>query len=64
MLSHVRSRLSAQSSRAVLCVGEWSHLGLVKNEDVTAVAKLPEVEGDEEAEKDGWDLIQVAMSKH
>ncbi|KIJ09043.1 hypothetical protein PAXINDRAFT_88030, partial [Paxillus involutus ATCC 200175] len=26
LLSHVRSRLSAQTTRAILCLGGWSHL--------------------------------------
>ncbi|PIL31003.1 hypothetical protein GSI_05696 [Ganoderma sinense ZZ0214-1] len=33
ILSHVRSRLSAQTMRAILCVGSWSVLNLVKPEE-------------------------------
>lgn len=58
ILSHVRSRLSAQSTRALLCLGSWSSLGLVKDTDVLAVAVLDDVEGNDEYElKDGWDDI-------
>jgi len=58
LLSHVRSRLSAQSTRALLCLGSWSRLGLVKDTDVLAVTVLDDVEGDEEPElDDGWDRI-------
>jgi hypothetical protein len=59
LLSHVRSRLSAQSTRALLCLGYWSRLNLVRTEDVTQVSALPDVEGDEEEPEDGWDRIEV-----
>jgi hAT family C-terminal dimerisation region len=47
VLSHVRSRLSAQSTWALLCLGSWSLLGLVKDTDVLAVTVLDEVNGNE-----------------
>jgi hypothetical protein len=59
LLSHVRNRLSAQSTRAILCLGSWSLLGMVKDEDVLKIAVMPDVEGDEEIELDeGWDSIK------
>ena len=58
LLSHIRNRLSAQSIRALMCLGNWSKLGYVRDQDVLAVTILPDVEGDEEAElPDGWDAI-------
>ena len=48
LLSHVRSRLWVQSTRALLCVGVWSLLDLVKDEDVNAAAVLPELDGPED----------------
>ncbi|KIK32731.1 hypothetical protein CY34DRAFT_27167 [Suillus luteus UH-Slu-Lm8-n1] len=57
LLSHVRNRLSAQSTRALLCVGLWSQLGLVKDKDISAVASLPEADADDEALDNGWDSI-------
>ena len=58
ILSHVRSRLSAQSTRALLCLRSWSSLGLVKDTDVLAVTVLDDVKGDEEYDlEDGWDHI-------
>ncbi|KIY42956.1 HAT dimerization, partial [Fistulina hepatica ATCC 64428] len=36
-LSHVRSRMSVQMTRALLCLNSWSKFGLVKDEDVLAV---------------------------
>lgn len=60
LLSHVRSRLSAESTRALLCLGIWSELGLVKDKDVKKVSELEDVEGDEDIElEDGWDRIVV-----
>jgi hypothetical protein len=59
LLSHVRSRLSAQTTRALLCLGSWSLLGLVHDNDIRAVTVLPEVNGqDSDYEmEDGWDAI-------
>jgi len=59
LLSHVRSRLSVQSTRALLCVGIWSLLGYVKDNDVKAVAALPVVDGKEEELADDWDSIDA-----
>ncbi|KIK31917.1 hypothetical protein CY34DRAFT_102511 [Suillus luteus UH-Slu-Lm8-n1] len=57
LLSHVRSCLSTQTTCALLCLGCWSQLGLVKDKDVLPVAHLPDVEGDEKELEDGWDSI-------
>ena len=46
LLSHVRSALSPASTRAVLCLGQWSLLDLVHKDDLEAVAQLPEVKDD------------------
>ena len=58
LLSHVRSRLSVQSTRALMCVGAWSLLGFVKDKDVIAATTLPEIEGDEEEPDNNWDAIE------
>jgi len=59
LLSHVRSRLSVQSTRALMCLGIWSLLGFVKDSDVKAVVVLPELHADEEEDVLGfnWDRI-------
>jgi hypothetical protein len=59
LLSHVRSRLSVQSTRALLCLGVWSLLGYVKDSDVKGVVVLPELRADEKEEelKLDWDKI-------
>ena len=48
LLSHVRSRLSTQSTRALLCLGMWSERNLVMDDDVKRVSELQDVEGDRE----------------
>ena len=58
ILSHVQSRLSAQSTQALICLGSWSLGGLVMDSDVLAVGSLAGVEGDEEQELgESWDNI-------
>ena len=57
VLSHVRSRLSVQSTRALLCLAGWSKMGLVKDDDVKAAALLPEVNGEEEELALNWDAL-------
>ena len=57
LLSHVCNQLSVQTTHSLLCLGDWSLLGLVLDSDLRAVALLPEVDGVEEAMADGWDTI-------
>ena len=58
LLSHVRSRLSVQSTHALLCLGMWSELNLVMDEDVRKVSELQDVGGNKEVQlEDGWDRI-------
>ena len=59
LLSHVRSRLSVQLTRALLCVGVWSLLGYVKDNDVKAAAVLPAVDGKEDELAENWDSIDT-----
>ena len=59
LLSHIRSRLSVQSTLALMCLGVWSKLGFITDSDIkAAVVILPELIGEEE-EKLGihWDRI-------
>lgn len=53
VLSHTRSRLSVASTRALLCLGSWSLKGLVRDEDVTAVALMDEIQSQIELDKLG-----------
>jgi hypothetical protein len=42
-----------------MCLGSWSRLGFVKDQDISAITVEPELEGDEQALPDGWDAIVV-----
>lgn len=57
VLSHVRNGLSVQSTRASMCLGAWSKMGLVKDEDIMEAARLPEVKGSEPELDSNWDFI-------
>ena len=57
LLSHIHNCLSSQSIRALMCLGGWSRLGLVKDKDIFAVTTFVEIEDDEEALDEGWDAI-------
>ena len=51
LLSHIRSQLSVQSTRALMCLGVWSKLGFITDSDIkAAVVILPELIGEEEEE--------------
>ena len=49
LLSHIRNRLSVQSTRAAMCLGVWSCLGYVKDSDIKAVVTLPAVHEQEDS---------------
>ncbi|KAJ7830531.1 hypothetical protein B0H13DRAFT_1655083, partial [Mycena leptocephala] len=50
LLSHVRNRLSAQSTCALMCLGTWSLLGFVKDADVEAETILEDLQRGENGE--------------
>jgi hAT family C-terminal dimerisation region len=57
ILSHVRNRLSVDSTRALLCLGNWSRAGIIKKEDIHSAALLPDVmEGDKDF-LDEFDMV-------
>ena len=59
LLSHTQSRLSTQTTRAVLCIGQWSVCNLIKTKDVVAVSKMEDEDGEEEEMDKGWDAITI-----
>ena len=59
LLSHVCSCLSIQSMCALLCLGKWSTLDLVKDSDVRACLTVDEVGEDEEVLVKDWDAIAI-----
>lgn len=58
VLPHIRNRLSFQSTRALLCVGTWSTLGMISDTDIKA-ALGAEVRGEEEDLPADWDIIRT-----
>ena len=58
VLPHVQSKLSVQSTRALLCVGSCSLLKLVKDEDVLSAAQLADIKEDNEYLPLGWETMQ------
>lgn len=60
LLSHLRSRLSVQSTRALMCVGVWSKLGYVEDGDIKeVVTHTPPLKPDEKEAglAPDWDVI-------
>jgi len=57
LLSHVHSGLSSQSTWALLCLGFWNTLGLVKDKDVQNVLSLADVVEDDKEMSEGWDSV-------
>ena len=41
----------------MLCLGSWSLEGLIRNHDVTKVASLPDIKGNEVVFVEGWGAI-------
>jgi len=61
ILSLPRSLLSFTSTRASLCLGSWSLLGLVRDEDVEAVVKLDEIDAQAELSQLGDKLRPLVV---
>ena len=41
-------KLTVASTHALMCLGAWSRLGLGENDDIKAVASLPDVVDDDD----------------
>jgi len=59
LLSHIRNCLSVQSTCALMCVGVWSLLGYVHDNDIKKVTALEELIGEERMDElsADWDAI-------
>ena len=44
-MSHVRNHLTAELTRALMCLGVWDCMGYVDSKILMEVSKLPDVEG-------------------
>lgn len=62
LLTHTRNRLSANNTRASMCVGDWSRLGLIKSTDIAAAVKDKALDADEDLDE-LWDHIIVTKKK-
>ncbi|KIK13081.1 hypothetical protein PISMIDRAFT_119604 [Pisolithus microcarpus 441] len=53
LMPYLRNCLSSQTTHALLCLGHWSKLGLIKDKDFRKViSEQPELPGDDSAELD------------
>ena len=60
VLPYLHNCLSAQSTCALLCLGQWSKLGLVKDNDLHNVTSgEPESDQDDVELPEGWDKITL-----
>jgi hypothetical protein len=61
LLSHIRNRLSVQSTRALMCLGVWSLQGYVRDSDINEVTALEELVGEERMSElsADWDIIDI-----
>jgi hypothetical protein len=61
LLSHIRNRLSVQSTRALMCLGVWSLQGYVRDNDIKEVTALEELVGEERMDElsGDWDVIDI-----
>jgi hypothetical protein len=59
LLPYIRNRLSSESTRALLYLGDWCRRGFVKDGDIKSAALLPDVAGEEPPLAIGWDSIEA-----
>ena len=57
LLPYVRNCLSSESMRALLCIGDWSWRGLLKDMVIKTAAVLPELTRYEPPLPHDWDAI-------
>ncbi|SJL18439.1 uncharacterized protein ARMOST_22028 [Armillaria ostoyae] len=64
LISHIRNKLTAQTSRALMCLGQWSVYGFIHDTDIQDVSRMPELPEDACHEDqdflmpEGWDRIE------
>ncbi len=56
VLPYMRNRLTSESTCALVCLGDWSTCGLVKDCDIKTVVILLDILGEQEPEFQwGWE---------
>lgn len=60
LLSHICNHLSAENTRALLCVGNWSRKGFIKDDDILAIIKQHDADEQDSVEP-GWDRITISF---
>ena len=64
LLPHLHNHLSAQLTHTLLCLGSWSQLGFVKNEDIKKVV-WSNAEDEESADEDiYWVVIMFYLDTY
>jgi hypothetical protein len=48
ILSHTRNRLSVESTRALMCLNNWTSAGYINNQDIEDAAGLPDVKEEDD----------------
>ena len=61
LLPHLRNGLSAQSVRALLCLGDWVRLDLVRDDDVQHVTAEAEVGDNNNNEMEEFPVVDVSI---
>ena len=58
LLLHLHNRMSPQTTHALMFLNAWSLHRYIKDQDIVAVLKGDEMEGDDDVEfEEGWDDI-------
>ena len=57
LMSHICNWLSADSTRALLCLGAWTKSGFVETSDLKHAASLPDAKDDDPWLEDDFTLV-------
>ena len=57
LMSHIRNRLSGDSTRALLCLGAWTKSGFVETLDLKHAASLPDAKDDDQWPEDEFMVV-------
>jgi len=64
LLPYIHNRLSSESMRALLCLGDWCRCGLMKDSNIKSAALLPDVTGEEPPLASGWIALLPTLCDH